>query len=99
MAGMAQRGRHREILRARTGRADDHLGALGQGVDDFGDMGMGVNWMKAVGLPQIHGAGGTGGFADNVYTRMSYVDAPVAGRLVDGSREGASGGGLWALLD
>lgn len=35
--------------------------------------------MKSIGLPRVHGAGGTGGFADSVYTRLSYVDAPGAG--------------------
>lgn len=52
--------------------------AMPKGESDFGDMGMGGNLMKAIGIPLVHGAGGTGGFADNVYTRLSYVDAPGA---------------------
>jgi hypothetical protein len=33
----------------------------------------------SVPLIHIHGAGGTGGFADNVFTRLSYIDGSGAG--------------------
>ena len=45
---------------------------------DGGEGPMGGMMMTSLGLPRIHGAGGTGGFTDNVYTRLSYIDAPGA---------------------
>jgi hypothetical protein len=45
---------------------------------------LGMDMMKTLGVLQVHGAGGTGGFADNVYTRLSYLDAPGAGEGVMG---------------
>ncbi len=37
--------------------------------------------MAALGLDSIRGIGGTGGYLDNVYTRMTYADAPNSGGL------------------
>lgn len=47
--------------------------------------------IRAMGLDKIRGIGGTGGYADKVYTRMTYVDAPNAvGGLVRMFKPGAS---------
>ena len=47
--------------------------------------------IRAMGLDKIRGIGGTGGYADKVYTRMTYVDAPnAAGGLVRMFKPGAS---------
>ncbi len=35
--------------------------------------------LKQLGLPAVHGMGGTGGYMDNVYARLTYVDAPKSG--------------------
>ena len=44
-----------------------------------------------LGVDKICGVGGTGGYADNVYTRMTYVDAPDAsGGLLRLFKEGGS---------
>jgi len=47
--------------------------------------------VTAMGLDRIRGVGGTGGYADNVYTRMTYVDAPkAAGGLLGILKKGGS---------
>jgi len=47
--------------------------------------------VTAMGLDRIRGFGGTGGYADNVYTRMTYVDAPkAAGGLLGVFKKGGS---------
>jgi len=37
--------------------------------------------MSALGLGLVRGIGGTGGYVDNVYTRLTYADAPNSGGL------------------
>jgi hypothetical protein len=37
--------------------------------------------MSALGLGLVRGIGGTGGYVDNVYTRLTYADAPSGGGL------------------
>lgn len=47
--------------------------------------------VTALGLDKIRGIGGTGGYADKVYTRMTYVDVPkAAGGLVRIFKAGGS---------
>jgi hypothetical protein len=49
--------------------------------DHGGEM---VKLMKSIGLPHVGGIGGTTGYADNVYTRLTYIDAPNSGGGVFG---------------
>ena len=37
-------------------------------------------WIKVLGIDTLRGVGGAEGYADNVYTRLTYVDAPRASR-------------------
>jgi len=39
-----------------------------------------LRMMAALGLDKVRSMGGTGGYADNVFVRLTYVDAPAAGR-------------------
>ncbi|MBT3201914.1 MAG: hypothetical protein HN350_18595 [Phycisphaerales bacterium] len=49
--------------------------------DDMGPESMPGQMLARLGLDSIRGIGGTGGYLDNVYTRMTYADAPNSGGL------------------
>ena len=48
---------------------------LMKGLEGRGSQPM-TRYMKVLGLDKVRGIGGTGGYADNVFARMTYVDSP-----------------------